>query len=146
MATTPTTEPRGERYPGVSDCQKFLDHLADSISEFARCSDEVRERFISLVSRFESACAPLLARAKAEAAESRGGEPEHLRAGNTVSTKDQQKRIVRIRPTINPGGHGDTGPRVQLSQAANRPRDEGDLLFSLMRAGKRHWAKAARSV
>jgi hypothetical protein len=123
--TTPTTAPRGERYPGIHDAQGALDHLADSISEFARCSDETRRKFLSLFDKFMGQAAPLLEQAKAEnAADHDGPAQSDQKAQNTVESKNRQKRIVKISPRVDPS----KSPQVVLSQAGDL--DEGDLLAS----------------
>jgi hypothetical protein len=144
-------EQGAEQRPGedeeLGSAQSFLDHLADSISEFARCSDATRDKFISLCSRFEAACAPLLRSAKAEALANRDGtSPPHMKATNTVKKDGQQRRIVP-NSAIQKNRHvtpGDSG-RVAALSRAGAPADEGDLLFSHMRASQRTARPAAKT-
>jgi hypothetical protein len=135
-----TTPGPGPEDPEISNAQKFLDHLADSVSEFCHADEGTRSRFLSYCDRFEAAVAPLLREAieQSKVNRRRGTETPKAKAGNTVS-KDQRKNVVRGIPRgrATPPGPASSPAGTGFSQAALSQagiEDEGDLLAAHMTA------------
>jgi hypothetical protein len=134
-----TTPSPGPKDPEIHQCQRFLDNLADSISEFVNADESTRERFVSLCSRFESQVTGLLAEATEQSKRNRrrGTETPKAKAGNAVS-KDQRKNVVRGIPRgrATPPGAASSPRGDGFSQAAALSQggieDEGDLLAAHM--------------